>query len=225
MIREAGTMTRKTILAVTAVLAALVFTACADTRSHSQGVYMLLDTSGTYARELKKAQSIINYLLVKLQPGDSLAVARIDSGSFSEKDIIAKVTFDRRPSVTNSQKMVFADKVENFVKNVKSSPYTDISGGLLQAVEFLNETGASRKTILIFSDMEEELAKGHVRDFQFPLEGFRVVALNVTKLRGDIIDPREYLNRLESWRKKIEAGGGQWQVINDLDHLEPILGR
>ena len=196
---------------------------CADTRSHSRGVYMLLDTSGTYAKELKKAQSIINYLLVKLQPGDSIAVARIDSGSFSEKDIVAKVTFDRRPSVTNSQKMVFADKVDRFVKTVRSSPYTDISGGLLQAIEFLNETGASRKTILIFSDMEEELAKGHVRDFRFPLKGFRVVALNVTKLRGDIVDPREYMTRLESWRKKIEAGGGQWQVINDLDHLAPLL--
>ena len=217
-------MMRKTIMLLVLLLAAAVFPGgCADTRSHSRGVYMLLDTSGTYAKELKKAQSIINYLLVKLQPGDSIAVARIDSGSFSEKDIIAKVTFDRRPSVTNSQKMVFADKVDRFVKTVKSSPYTDISGGLLQAIEFLNETGASRKTILIFSDMEEELAKGHVRDFRFPLKGFKVVALNVTKLRGDIVDPREYLNRLEDWRKKIEAGGGKWQVINDLDHLAPIL--
>jgi len=214
-----------TALITAAATAAVLMSGCADTQSRSRGVYMLLDTSGTYAKELKKAQSIINYLLVTLQPGDSLAVARIDSGSFSEKDIIAKVTFDRRPSVTNSQKMVFADKVDKFVKTVKSSSYTDISGGLLQAIEFLNEAGPSRKIVLIFSDMEEELAKGHVRDFQFPLKGFRVVALNVTKLRGDIVDPREYLNRLDSWRKKIEAGGGQWQVINDLDHLEPILGR
>ena len=36
--------------------------------------------------------TLINYLLGTLQPGDSLAVARIDTGSFSEKDIVAKVT-------------------------------------------------------------------------------------------------------------------------------------
>ena len=218
---------RKTILTImipALLLAALPLSGCADTKSHSRGVYMLLDTSGTYSTELKKAQKIINYLLATLQPGDSLAVARIDSGSFSEKDIVSKVTFDRRPSVTNSQKRVFAERIDKFVKSVKSSPYTDISGGLLQAIEFLNESGANSKTVLIFSDMEEDLVKGHVRDFQLQMDGFKVVALNVTKLRADIVDPREYLNRLDKWRQKVESGGGQWQVINDLDHLDAILG-
>ena len=51
-------------------------------------MYILLDTSGTYTTELKKAQQIIHYYLGTLGPGDSFAVARIDSGSFSEKDII-----------------------------------------------------------------------------------------------------------------------------------------
>jgi len=190
---------------------------------HTRGVYMLLDTSGTYAQELQKAQGIINYLLGSLQPGESFAVARIDSGSFSEKDIIYKVTFDTRPSVATNQKRVFAQKIDEFVKNVKGSPYTDISGGMLQAVEWLNESGAGKKTILIFSDMEEELAKGYVRDFPIPLKGFKVVALNVTKLRGDIVDPRVYLDRLSKWQAKVEDGGGHWQVINDLERLEPIL--
>jgi hypothetical protein len=190
---------------------------------HTRGVYMLLDTSGTYAQELQKAQGIINYLLGSLQPGESFAVARIDSGSFSEKDIICKTTFDTRPSVATNQKKVFAQKIDEFVKDVKGSPYTDISGGMLQAVEWLNESGAGKKTILIFSDMEEELAKGYVRDFPIPLKGFRVVALNVTKLRADIVDPRVYLDRLANWQAKVESGGGQWQVINDLERLEPIL--
>lgn len=194
-----------------------------ETNVHTRGVYMLLDTSGTYAQELQKAQGIINYLLGSLQPGESFAVARIDSGSFSEKDIIYKATFDTRPSVATNQKRVFAQKIDDFVKNVEGSSYTDISGGMLQAVEWLNETGASKKTILIFSDMEEELAKGHVRDFQIPLNGFKVVALNVTKLRADIIDPRVYLDRLSKWQAKVESGGGHWLMINDLERLEPIL--
>ena len=80
-----------------AVVLCLLIAGCTDTKSRSTGVYMLLDTSGTYAVELKKAQKILNYLLGVLAPGDTLAVARIDTGSFSEKDIVAKITFDDRP--------------------------------------------------------------------------------------------------------------------------------
>jgi hypothetical protein len=205
-------------------LTALLLNGCSNEPvDRTRGVYMLMDTSGTYAQELKKAQNIINYILGKIQPLDSFAVARIDSGSFSEKDIIHKATFDSRPSMTTNQKRVFAQKVDDFVKNVKSSPYTDISGGMLQAREWLNETGSGHKTILVFSDMEEELVKGHKRDFPLELRGIRVVALNVTKLRSDIVDPREYLDRLAEWQTKVESGGGTWEVINDLDNLKDIL--
>ncbi len=196
---------------------------CADTTSRSRAVYMLMDTSGTYAAELEKARTIVNYLLGTLQPGDSLAVARIDTGSFSEKDIINKVTFDGRPSRSNEQKRAFRQAIDDFIASVKRSPYTDITGGVLQAVEYLNETGAGKKTVLIFSDMEEELAKGFVRDFPIQISGIRVVALNVTKLRQDNIDPRKYMSRLEQWKKRVETGDGTWQVINDLERLERIL--
>lgn len=201
----------------------LLLPGCSDPNAHTRGVYMLLDTSGTYANELKKAQNIISYLLATLLPGDSLVVARIDSGSFSEKDIIHKITFDARPSVTVNQKRVYAQKIDDFVKTVTSSSYTDISGGILQAIDYLNEIGANQKTILIFSDLEEELAKGQVRDLPYHLEGFRVVALNVTKLRSDNIDPREYLDRQNNWRSKVENGGGNFSVINDLERLEKIV--
>ena len=202
----------------------LLLSGCADSTSHTRGVYMLMDTSGTYTEEIGKAQSIINYLLGSLQPGDTLAVARVDSASFSEKDIVAKGTFDSRPSVANGQKRKFREQVDNFAKSVRGSAYTDISGGMLQAVEYLNEAGAGKKTILIFSDLKEEIKKGHIRDFPIQLTNFQVIALNVTKLRSDQVDPREYLNRLEMWEKKVVEGGGSWKVINDLERLDAILG-
>lgn len=202
----------------------LLLSGCADSTSHTRGVYMLMDTSGTYTEEIGKAQSIINYLLGSLQPGDTLAVARVDSASFSEKDIVAKGTFDSRPSVANGQKRKFRQHVDNFAKSVRGSAYTDISGGMLQAVEYLNEAGAGKKTILIFSDLKEEIKKGHIRDFPIQLTNFQVIALNVTKLRSDQVDPREYLNRLEMWEKKVVEGGGSWKVINDLERLDAILG-
>lgn len=201
----------------------LIAAGCADSSNRSKGVYMLLDTSGTYAFELKKAQSIINYLLGTLQPNDTMAVASIDTGSFSEKDIIAKVTFDGRPSVSNNQKRAFQENIDGFVKKVKSSPYTDISGGVLQAIEYLNEADSGKKYILIFSDLKEELAKGYVRDVPFQLSNFEVVALNVTKLGSDIKDPKLYMGRVEEWRGKVESGGGEWKVINDLERLENIF--
>ncbi len=184
---------------------------------------MLIDTSGTYREEMRKAEQIIRYTLSRLDAADSFAVARIDTGSFSEKDIVAKITFDDRPSTVNRQKRVFVEQIKTFVQNTRSSPYTDITGGLLQAVEYLNEKGPATKTVLIFSDLKEDLQEGYVRDIDFDLTGFDVIALNVTKLRSDNIDPREYLARLEQWRTKVEKSGGRWQVINDLDGLEGLL--
>lgn len=211
-------------LAVVFVLLGLVF-GCSQETNRFKGVYMLLDTSGTYATELKKAKAIISYLLGTLQPGDTLAVGRIDTGSFSEKDIVAKVTFDDRPSMANTQKRGFQKKVDSFVANLTRSSYTDISGGILQAIEYLNESGAGRKYILIFSDLQEELAKGHIRDVPFQLSGFNVIALNVTKLRDDIRDPKVYMRRVEEWQTKIEQGDGIWRVINDLERLDHIFSK
>jgi hypothetical protein len=207
-----------------ALLAAALFAAgCTPPAPRNTGVYLLLDTSGTYAEELQKAEQIINYTLSRLDALDSFAVARIDTGSFSEKDIVAKVTLDDRPSTANMQKRQFSQTVGSFLEAVDRSSYTDITGGLLQAAEFLNEKQPGRKTIFIFSDLKEDLEQGYVRDIAVPLEGFEVVALNVTKLRSDNIDPREYLDRLDAWRKKVEAEGGTWRVINDLDRLEGLL--
>jgi len=204
---------------------ALLFSACSgsDSGPRNSGVYMLMDTSGTYTNELDKAQQIISYTLSRLAPADTFAVARIDTGSFSEKDIVAKVTFDDRPSTTNQQKRQFRDQIQQFVAGVEPAPYTDITGGLLQAIEYLNERDPGRKTILIFSDLKEDLEAGYVRDIPLELSGYEVVALNVTKLRTDNVDPREYLGRLEEWQSRVESGGGSWRVINDLDRLEGIL--
>ena len=219
-------MIKRLLLASLSLASAAALSSCADQRSHSQAVYMLVDTSGTYAQEVGKAQVIINYLLGTLQPGDSLAVARVKSRSFSEKDIIAKVTFDNQPSRANVQKRAFKDKIDAFVKTVGGSAYTDITGGLIQGSMFLNETGAGTKTILIFSDMQEELDKATIRDFPIKLQDIRVVALNVVKLKSDNIDPRRYMGRLEAWQKRVvAAGASEWRIVNDIERLDAVLGR
>lgn len=210
---------------LTFIALGLVFSGCSEEKfvPNTHGVYMLVDTSGTYTKELDQAQRIINFTLSKLNPGDTFAVARVDTGSFSEKDIVYKQTFDDRPSATNQQKRNFRDKIDQFIKNAKPSSHTDITGGILQAIEYLNEAEPGKKTVLIFSDLKEELRKGFIRDIPLQLNGFRVVAVNVTKLRTDNVDPREYMTRLEAWQTRVESGGGTWKVINDLARLEPIF--
>jgi len=214
---------KRRILIAFALLLMMGLNGCTETLPTSRGVYMLMDTSGTYTQELEQAQRVINFILANLQPGDSFAVARVDTGSFSEKDIVAKVTFDDRPSKTNQQKRIFRDQIDQFIKSVKPSAHTDITGGMLQASEWLNEAGTGHNTVLIYSDLKEDLKEGYIRDIPLQVDGFSVVALNVTKLRSDNVDPREYLNRLTAWQEKVESGGGQWQVVNDMDRLESVL--
>ncbi len=205
------------------VLAALALGAgCNQQGSNARAVYMLVDTSGTYARELDKAEYVLNWLIGTLNPGDSLAVARVKSRSFSEKDIIAKATFMKDPLQVNQQKREFKEKLSSLKQIAKAgSAYTDITGGVLQAAEFLHETGAGRKTLFIFSDMQEELDKQTKRNVPLDLKGIRVVALNVTKLKTDNVDPRRYTERLQQWEKRFMAAGASgWRIVNDLEHLD-----
>ncbi len=96
---------------------------------------------------------------------------------------------------------------------MKSSSHTDITGGILQAIEYLDETGAGYKTILVFSDLKEELREGDVRaEIPLALSGYSVVALNVTKLRSDNVDPREYLGRLNDWTQRVSG----WKQVADV---------
>jgi hypothetical protein len=210
---------------LSALLTVLLLSACSNPGPRNKGVVLLLDTSGTYTEEMGRAQALINALLVEMEPGDSFAVDRINTASFTEKDIIAKVTFSDRPSEANQQKRQFRDTVDKFVKTVKPSQFTDITGGILQAIEYLNEKHTGKKTILVYSDLKEELPKGFVRDIPLQMQDFNVVALNVTKLHSDNVDPREYMARLDQWKKRVEAGGGHWKVINDMDRLDHILQR
>ncbi len=215
--------TIKRFIAVLGVLTCINACSTDDNPKYANGYYLLLDTSGTYTKELDKAKQVINYILAMMEPGDVFAVARIDSASFSEKDIISKLTLDARPSVAITQKQNFASNIEAFIAEVKSSDYTDISGGLLQGVEYLREARVGSRTILIYSDLKEDLPKGYVRDVKPELEGFTVKALNVTKLRADNQNPRSYLDRVADWQSLVITGGGNWILINDLDKPDALL--
>lgn len=205
-------------------LLALVTVSCADRRSHAHGVYVLVDTSGSYTEELGTAERVVDYLLGILRPGDAIAVANVGSRSFSEEEIIAHASLDSRPSLANTQKRRVARDVETYLQDVEGSRYTDITGGLIQAAQYLREAGAANKTIYIVSDLEEDLDEETVRDLLPDLDGIRVVAVHVAKLPEDNRDPRRYLARLDSWEQRMtQAGAAEWRVINELENLRATL--
>ncbi len=206
------------------LLACLLAGGCTEVGgAHAKAVYVLLDVSGTYNTKLDAANPVINYLLGTLNSGDSMTVAKIDSASFTEKDVVAKVTFDDRPSVANEQKRALRARLDEFFQARKPSNNTDVSGALLQAAQSLDETNAGKRYILVFSDLEQDLPKGYVRNSKLPLQGAEVVAVDVTKLRADNVNPQNYLDRLAHWQQVVTADGGKWQVVNDMDRLDRVL--
>ena len=217
----------KKISALMAVALAVVSIASCTGDNGRHAIYMVVDTSGTYARQSDKARDVLKYLLITANPGDTLALARIDSRSYTEKNIIAKVTLENVPSKANAQKKEFAAKADRFVQKIRKargSAYTDISGSLILATEFLRETGASKQTIVIFSDMKQELGKGTVRDFDYDVKGIDFVVINIVKLRSDNVDPLRYQRRMEAWQNKLMGfGASEWVVITDMDKVLDVF--
>lgn len=219
-------MIKRICALVLAAIAAVSISGCSsDNGRHA--IYMVVDTSGTYARQSDKARDVLKYLLITANPGDTLALARINSKSYSEKNIVAKVTLENVPSKANAQKKDFAAKADRFVKKIRrsrGSAYTDISGALILATEFLRETKASKQTIVIFSDMKQELGKGTVRNFDYDVKGIRFVVINIVKLRSDNVDPRRYKRRMEDWQEKLmSSGAANWVVITDMDKVLDVF--
>lgn len=213
---------KRLLIALAAAL--MLLGGCTDTGGrHARAVYVLLDVSGSYNDKLDEANPVINYLLGTLVSGDSLIVGKIDSGSFTEKDVVGKVTFDDRPSVANEQKRAFRVRLDEFFKDRHPSTRTDVSGALLQAAQTLDESNAGHRYILVFSDLEEDLPRGYVRKSRLPFEGAEVVAVDVTKLHTDNVNPQNYLDRLDHWKQVVADNGGRWQVVNDPDHLDTLL--
>jgi len=175
----------------------LLLAACGQVNvPRNTGLYLLIDTSGTYNKQVTKAEQIILVALSRLQPSDSFAVARIDTASFTEKNIIAKATFDDRPSTANQQKRAFASRVEKFIDEFRAGTVygyhrRPAAGDRVPEGE---ETGSQGDPDLL--RYEGRPGQGYVRDIPLDLKGFEVVALNVTKLRTDNFDPA---NTCQDW--------------------------
>ncbi len=113
---------------------------------------------------------------------------------------------------------------------------TDIAGAVRRAAADLKRLRAGRKVILIYSDLAgtptdatprpvpRAIARDIPRHIPGALDGIagvEVIVLDLAEPRPYSVDARAYSKRLAAWRARVEAGGGRWRVIDDLDRLGP----
>ena len=199
---------------------------CTDSRQYETSFCSLVDVSGTYAGEKSSVVNTVKAGIVpQMIPGDSLFFVKIDSNSYSEENLITKLTLDYRPTRANSQKLAVARKLDDFGKGTARSNLTDISGALMLCSDYLKASQSGTKVVFVFSDMNEELPTGVVRKFaNDEFDGIDIVAMNIIKLNKDSVNPEVYRKRLEQWHQRaITSGARSWNTLIDVTKIQEYI--
>jgi hypothetical protein len=206
--------------------AALLAGSCSSGAQYAQAIVALVDVSGTYADQKPEVVNVIRKgLLPRLSPGDTLVVIRIDNESYGKQNVEASMTLDVRPSKANAQKLALASALDTFAHKQLRSQHTDIRGAMMLGAEYLRESNAGRRTMVVFSDMEEDLPRGVKRDMAADeLKGVRVLAMNVKRLSRDNANPTAYRARLANWEKQLTSHGArEFKVVLEPEKLADLL--
>ncbi|MBI3188835.1 MAG: VWA domain-containing protein [Gammaproteobacteria bacterium] len=209
------------------LLLCLGILSCRESTPEHRAVYVLIDRSGSYAQYQDKVLATIKLTLASLEQGDSFAMARIDNENFSERDILAALTFSSRPSQTNAQKRALLNLVEQQADDSRVGSYTDITGGMLQAITWFNAKGASSKIIIVFSDFPDEPREGYLREFPVNFNGAWVVVWNASQTEpvadAFLTETQSFSDRASAWQARVQAGGGNWKLLNDINEIKPLF--
>jgi hypothetical protein len=216
------------VVSVAAALVAIVVlqTGCFEMRGSESAVSVLIDVSGTYADQKEDVVKILKREVIPaLEPGDTLIAILVDSESYEKENVVALTTLDARPSRANAQKLALSQKLDALVRGGVRARHTDLPGAMMLASEYLKESSAPTRVMLVFSDLREDLPKGARRELrENEFAGIHLVAMNVKRLGTDSSDPERYRQRLEAWRERVErAGGAGWQVVMDTSKLGGVL--
>lgn len=209
-----------------AVSLSSMIAACTDSKEYETSYCTLVDISGTYSAEKKGVVNIVKAgILPKMIPGDSLFFVKIDSNSYSEENLVTKLTLDYRPTKANNQKLILSKKLDKFGKGKAKSRMTDISGAMMLCSDYLKATRSGTQVIFIFSDMREELPAGVVRKFaDDEFAGIDIAAMNVIKLKKDSANPEVYRKRMRKWDQLFtSSGANSWTTLLDATKIEEFI--
>jgi hypothetical protein len=217
---------RRIRVCLAAVVLLSLLGACNDESRYDQAICVLIDESGTYADQKMEVVRILKReVLPSMEPGDTLLVIRIDGESYQKENVEALMTLDARPSRANAQKLALAQKLDTLVKRGGSSDHTDIPGAMMLGSEYLAELDSGSRVMLVFSDMQEDLAPGTQRNLAVDeFDGLWIAAMNVKRLGSDNADPNVFRGRLKAWEERVlGAGGLGWRTFMDASKLADYL--
>jgi hypothetical protein len=183
---------------VLVLFAVVSLAACGDEARYDQALCVLIDESGTYADEKPEVVRILKReVLPAMEPGDTLLVIRIDSESYEKSNVEALMTLDARPSRANAQKLALAQQLDRLAARNDRAGHTDIPGAMMLGSEYLAELDSGSRVMLVFSDLEVDLAPGVRRSLsENEFDGIYVAAMNVKRLGTDNTDPGTFRRRL-----------------------------
>jgi len=201
------------------VLFATGLFACTNSRNYAQAVVALVDVSGTYADQKADVVNVIKRgILPKLMPGDSLYVIRIDDESYRKDNVEADLNLDVRPSRANAQKLAFARKLEDFAHRPQRARHTDIRGAMMLGAEYLKETGAGTRTLVVFSDLDRSvrarlrtLSKDNADD----LFTAQIAAYQQRIQELDVLD-----QQLQKQQQATSATSAEWKNLEQKDDTQ-----
>ncbi|MEZ5936712.1 MAG: hypothetical protein R3C52_00660 [Hyphomonadaceae bacterium] len=206
------------------ICATLLAASCDLVTSTNQSVFILFDASGTYAKSAPAAARSASLLVSKLQPGDWIGAGQISSCSFSEKEILLQEQLPETPSRADAAKREIFGKLKTYSEQIKPTKFTDIRGALAQAAFELRQRPEASRSIIVFSDMIEDLAKDcNTSGVSLDLSGITVVASNVIK--SSPADPDKYFAMLDDWEKVVTDAGGKWVLVASPDQLTTLVAQ
>ena len=213
------------LLATATTGSALALGACEERSATASAVYGLLDVSRSYFREVDKALRTLRVTMGFMRAHDSFAVAEIGACSFTDDAVLLSFTAPDRPTERQRLVAAYGQKLADHGSRVKPAGNTDIRGALLQAAQHLASRQAATRTIVLFSDLEEDLPANCRRNPALPttLRGMEVIATNVSRLPEDNREPARYARRLDAWRQLVEAAGARWKVAPDATEVTALF--
>ena len=215
---------RQVVRVLAAAAAACLVASCGAITSKSTAIFMLVDASGTYVKQVPEAITTAKLVTSRLNSNDMFAFGQIGSCSFSDESLVVRRTLPGTPSRAAYTKQEVFGELDDYGARVEATAWTDIKGGLRYAADELFQSDQNSRVIVIVSDLVEDVSPDcDTSGLALDLEGITVVATNVIKLDAEASDPDAYYARLRDWQAVVEEAGGTWVHANSRDRLLDML--
>jgi len=181
---------------------------------------LLIDITGSFNKWRPAAVDAGRRVIADLRAGDCLVVRTIGSRSFDDAALpVLKLPTSNRPIDPALQRRVAQLKSQAMtrleaVRHMPPAGFTDIWGAVLAAGETLAAAQVGDRSLLIYSDLEDNVGL-KVKTTPLRLDGVRVVAAFIPR-QGD---PVAFRRRVGRWSTAFQEAGAASVSLYDTNLL------